>query len=103
MQVGMHLRPLQQVGVLPVRRTSAHAEARGSNKLPPFAQRGAEREIALRVRGGERDVFEAVQRLGAQGRIGEDGPVLGPTVHRNARSDGGGHGRGSYGFGSLRV
>jgi hypothetical protein len=83
--IGVKLEPLDEVVVgLPATR----AEGRGVDTLEALAQRHAERHVALRIAGHDRDVLDRVERLGAERRIGERRPVLLPAIGPDLRAFG---------------
>ncbi len=85
--VGVDLQALDQVGI---RHRMAGAEAGSIAGLEPLAQGHPQRDVAVRIARQQRDVFQAVERLGAQRRIGEHRPVLLPAIaqDRGAGGDG---------------
>jgi molybdate transport system ATP-binding protein len=78
--IGMDLQALQEIAV---HRRVAGTEAGCVVGFETFAQGDAQRNVAFRIGGPQRDVFEPIERFGAQSGIGKDRPVLRPAVRLN--------------------
>jgi len=74
--------PLETVQEVTVAFVACDPEQRRVVQLEALAHRETERYVTLRVVERQRDVFQAVERLGSGARVGQCRPVFQPTVER---------------------